>query len=287
MSAMTPEADRLLARALAESHPADAARILERFAPAEAAALLDEWDAGRAGGTLEQMASASGAACLARMSARAASEALLALDLDSAAALLRGAPPELRTALVERLDPARADPLRLVLSSPAGSAGGLLDPLVLALPRDWSAGQALAAVHDATRRALDYLYVVERGGRLVGVTRVRDLVKAPPDDWIETIMRSPVLRLHAEEDIAAILAHPGWNEFHALPVVDRDDRFLGAIRFETLRRLETEGRGRQGTEAVSVAVSLGELYWIGLCGLLEGLGAVALRGAPFRRSDER
>jgi hypothetical protein len=38
---------------------------------------------------------------------------------------------------------------------------------------------------------------------------------------------------------------------------------------------------------VSVAVSLGELYWMGLSGLVEGLGAVALRGAGGRRPDER
>jgi magnesium transporter len=277
---MAAEIDRLLAGALAEGHPGDAARILERFGPQEAAALLEEWDADRAGATLQLMAPAVAAACLARMSAPAASEALAALELDSAAALLRGSPPELRKGLLERTERRRADSLWLLLSSPAGSAGSLLDPLVLALPRDWPAGQALAVVHDAPRRALDYLYVVDRAGRLAGVTSVRDLVTAPADRRLEAMMRSPVMRLRAGEDVAAILAHPGWDEVHALPVVDESDGFLGAIRYETLRRLEREGRsGRSGAEAVSVAVSLGELYWIGLWGLLEGLGAVALRGA--------
>jgi magnesium transporter len=287
VNAVAAETDRLLARALAGGHPADAARILERFPPEEAAALLDEWEAGRAGGTLEQMAAAAGAACLASMSRHSASEALAALDLDSAASLLRSSSPELRTDFLERADAARADSLRLLLSSRAGSAGSLLDPLVLALPRDWSSGQALAAVHDAPRRALDYLYVVDRAGRLTGVSNVRDLVTAPAERTLETMMRSPVMRLHAEDDVAAILAHPGWNEFHALPVVDASDCFLGAIRYETLRRLETAGGGRGGAEAVSVAVSLGELYWIGLCGLLEGLGAVAVRGAAGRDARER
>ena len=75
-------------------------------------------------------------------------------------------------------------------------------------------------------------------------------------------------------------------DIHALPVVGHDGTYLGAIRYETLRRLEMEVQARiQHPSPVSVAVSLGELYWVGLSGLLEGLGRTAIRPSPAQEGE--
>ena len=66
----------------------------------------------------------------------------------------------------------------------------------------------------------------------------------------------------------SIVAHPAWKRIHALPVVERDGRFVGVIRYESVRQLE----GRlleQDVEdhAARTATALGEVYALGLLGL--------------------
>jgi magnesium transporter len=284
---MASDTDRLVARALGEGHPADAARVVERFDAAVAAALLQEWAPRPAATVLEQMMPEPAAAALGRLPSSRAREVLAELHLDSVVGLLRRTPDAAREAVLAAMDAERREPLRRLLVHPDGTAGGLMDPLVLALPDDLEAALTLRRVREAPQRALAYVYVVDRAGRLAGVTSLHELLTARDDARLGELMRTPVMRLHASDDRPAILAHPGWNEFHALPVVDEGGRFLGALRYETLRRLETEGGGRRGQAAVSVAVSLGELYWMGLSGLVEGLGTVALRGAAHGGRHER
>jgi magnesium transporter len=279
--------DHAIARALAEGHPADAARVLERFGAAQSAAVLAGWAPQPAAVVLEQMMADLAAACLAHLSEDAARETLDPLDLDSVTAILRRADPGTRTALLAGMEEDRRRPLERLLAHAEGTAGALMDALVADLPDDIAAQAALERVR-GTPRAPSYVYVVDRRGRLLGVLSLHELLQAAPSARLASLMRSPVMRLHADDDRDAIVAHPGWNEFHALPVVDAEGRLLGVVRYETLRRLDAEARSRRGERAVSVAVSLGELYWMGLSGLVEGLGQVALRsGGPGEVPDER
>jgi len=280
------ETDRLVARSLAGGHPADAARVLERFPRDDQAPVLTSWDRRTAALVLEQMTPDAAAACAARLPSEDAREILSQLDLDSVAGILRRAPEESRSPLLESAG-GRREALERLLSSPEGTAGSLMDPLVLALPEDLEVAEATERVRRSAAQAIDYLYVVDRGGRLTGVTSLRDLLPASPETPLPAMMRSSVMRLQVDDDRHAILAHPGWNEFHALPVVDAGGRYLGAVRYETLRRLESEGLAAPGAGAVSVAVSLGELYWLGLSGLVEGLGTAVLRGSGRGDDDGR
>jgi magnesium transporter len=284
---MATDTERRISRALAEGHPADAARVLERFEPAVSAVLLEQWAPLPAATVLEQMVADRAADCLARLSSPAARDILARLKLDSVAALLRHAADETRQAVLAGMKEERRDALGRLLAHDEGTAGALMDPLILDLPDDVEVAAALQRVRETSQSALAYVYVVDRGGRLGGVVSLHELLKAPPGARLAAVMRTPVMRLHANDDRSAILAHPGWNEVHALPVVDADGRLLGVVRYETLRRLDAEASTGSGQAAVSVAVSLGELYWMGLSGLVEGLGKVALRGGWGAGRDER
>jgi hypothetical protein len=83
-----------------------------------------------------------------------------------------------------------------------------------------------------------------------------------------------VEKLSAEALLPAILLHPAWREFHALPVVGDDGQFLGAIRYKTLKRLEQESSQKQAAnESMAALLSLGELCWIGFAGVFAGVAA--------------
>jgi magnesium transporter len=92
----------------------------------------------------------------------------------------------------------------------------------------------------SSQHALYYVYVVDREGRLIGVVNLRQLLLTSSKQSLQTLMRRPVYSLPPGADHAGIVAHPGWRELHALPVVDGSGRFLGVLRHETVRRLEED-----------------------------------------------
>ena len=157
------------------------------------------------------------------------------------------------------------------------TAASLADPRAITLPADASIADALEAVREATEGPREYVFVVEPPARLVGQLSASELIRRDPATRLAEAVEGSPAALSANADIRSVLSHLGWQSRSALPVVDREGRFIGAISVAELQRQFQEPR-RQRT-GVSTAVSLGELYWLGLAGVLDGLGSVASRSA--------
>ena len=117
-----------------------------------------------------------------------------------------------------------------------------------------------------------YLYVVDRDRKLVGVLDIRELLIAHSNELLPAVMRSNLDRVRAGAGIADMMAHPGWRDYDALPVVDEAGVFLGALRHRTLRRIETDSPSAQDGATETLA-ALAELYFIGAGGMLRGLAS--------------
>ena len=277
-----------LARTFLEKHPYEAALVLEKLAPAQIAELLGEMPQPVATGVLEKLTSSTGAACLLASPVEVAGRVIESLSLDAAARMLRCLPAGERDSLLSAVSDRRTAPLRRLLTYPLGTAGSLMDPQVPALPEALLVGDALERVQRTAQHNFYYLYVINAEQILVGVMNLRELMLAAPLDHLSTVMHKPVERLPAITTLAAILLHPAWREFHALPVTDSEEKFLGAIRYKTLKRLEQES-ARRGSpdESMTALLSLGELCWIGFAGMIAGLAATVLpRGISANRSEE-
>jgi hypothetical protein len=151
-----------------------------------------------------------------------------------------------------------------------------MDPAVLSLPDDISVGEARVRLRREPRGLLHYLFIVDRAGHLVGVLDIPELMRARARDSIRSAMHERVEHLPAWTPAAAVRAHAGWRAFHAMPVTDEQGRLVGAIRYQTLRRLEHDAELSRGTQPTSVTVgALGELFHIGMAGFIEGVAAAA------------
>jgi magnesium transporter len=232
---------------------------------------------------LTEMAPLVAARALEAAPAPAAVEIVAELGLDVAAALLRRVSDTARRRLLPTGDARRGRALRELLQHAADSAGGLMDPMVLALPATITAGDALERVRSAPENALYYLYLLGDGNRLIGVVNHRELMLAAPKAPLVSFMTERPDAILANAGRDAIAAHPAWQRVHALPVVDRNGIFLGAIRYQTVRRIERElGRSARAADPRLTATALGELYGIGVGGLA-ALAATAVRGPGGRR----
>ena len=80
-------------------------------------------------------------------------------------------------------------------------------------------------------------------------------------------------------------AAAAWRRWQ--PVIDRDRRFLGALRYSTFRAIETElGQAASGPSADQTASALAELCALGASAMTRFIGAtLTLEGPPPERPD--
>lgn len=261
--------DRIILDNFIIRHPEDAARILERLKIEETALFLKEIPSELAVSIFKQLERYTAMKCLEILGAEQSATIVEKLPLQVVSVFLRRVNMELREAILILVSEEISLPLRRMLNYPADSAGALADPLVLTLPEDITIKEALQRVQKRPEKAIYYLYIVNRDQALTGVINMRELMLARPGDPLSAVMHTKVSRLSAELNFQAILNHPGWQEYHALPVVEENDVLLGAIRYETLRRIERESKkSRQQRQAIAASNALGELYQIGLSGLI-------------------
>jgi magnesium transporter len=261
-------ADQLLA-----AHPERAAIALERQSLESSVALLCTTSAEHLARVVPLLSPQFCGDILRALPDEQVGEMLDSLSSDTAARLARLLGDQAERVLAA-VKPVQADAIRSLLRYPADTAGGLMDPSVLALPRDLTAAEALDRIRAHSQNARYNLYVVDRDQRLVGVLNLRELFLAEPSVLLGDLMVANPQRLLASVGRASIVSDPGWRTAHALPVVDDQGRYLGAIRYKTLRSLEDAIHHRKESEP---AQALGELFSVGAGGVVRAFLATGTR----------
>jgi magnesium transporter len=276
---VTPEAR--LADAFLSTRPAEAARVVDALSTAAVIEMLDALSDETAALTLQHMLPARAAACLAGVNTPRAAAWASRLPLAVAATLLRHLPPPQASAVLEAFPAAERAWLRALLEYPAQTVGAAMDPRIEVVPVSGSIEEALRLLRQHPSHVYYYVYVVDASHRLAGVLDLAEMLQASPERLVSTVMHTRVVRLRAEMPLSNAAAHPAWHELDALPVVTADDVFQGVLRHRTVRQLQAADAGRRsGTHATDALVSLGELYWLGLTGLLQGLASTAASPSP-------
>jgi magnesium transporter len=220
--------------------------------PLEVVKQLETWPASAVAEVMRPLPPEDVASVLEFATADMAGEVLLLLPRDQAAAVvallstasaidvMRQFNPDVQGEFFSRLDPSVGPGLRMSLAYPDGTAASLADPRVTTLPPDITVSAALERIKHASKRATYYHYVVERDGVLAGLVTTKELLVADQDQVVATVMRDQVESIAADTLEGEVLQDPNWRLYHTLPVVDKDRRFLGTLRYRTLKRIEEQ-----------------------------------------------
>ncbi len=262
---------RGLTLAFIETHPADAARVLEHLVAADAAALLDTIPATLAAPVIGEMIPAYAARCLETLRDDVAAGLIQVLGVQAGSSVLRYLPAGRRSALLEQLPGSNGIAYRLLLGYPEDTVGALMELRSLAVAADTGVKEALARVRRSPDDAGDFVYVVDADRRLQGIVRLVQLVRANQAFTVAQIMRRGVPMISAQASLHAARRHEGWREFHVLPVVESQDRFVGALRYAALiQALAYTQPGYRGEDAIGGAVgTLTGTYWQVIAGLIQ------------------
>ena len=120
--------------------------------------------------------------------------------------------------------------LRQLLTYPEDTAGGIMNPEVVALRPSDTVDDAIRFLRTADPDTITAaVYLVDDANRLQGFVRLRRLVTARPEARLGDIMSTDVISVPVDTDQEEVADLVDKYEFMAIPVVDGDNRLMGAI----------------------------------------------------------
>lgn len=278
----------LVCEAFMRKHPAVASRLLEDYSSRQLSELLEQVSPNTVAPTLEYLSPDHAADCLAQMKPDSAARLLSAIHTDSQVAVLRVAKPKVRDRLLEALDDEISEPLKLMLRYPEGTVGELMDAFVFTVPDDINVQETLKRARAASLEVPFYVYVVDRKQRLVGVASLKNLIRGKRSETISSLMNRDVVALNPLAPQKEMIKSPFWRNYHTLPVTEEDGLFLGVVRYETISRLRDELGPESGDgHIIDTALALGELYWVGLAGVMDGIAGRVRETTPERSTNPK
>ena len=127
--------------------------------------------------------------------------------------------------------PEEAAEIRELADFPPDSAGGIMTPDFVAVPRDARAAEAIAAIRQLVDEAetVNYVYVVDDERHLLGVLSLYRLLLSPADTPVSELMAPTTVRVRATADRETAARLLTERNLLAIPVVDDADHLLGII----------------------------------------------------------
>lgn len=269
--------ENVLLKAFVRNHPSEAARAIESMDSASASEIVQALPEDVCAELLRWLAPVTAAAALEHLTPPRSASVLSAARRHVAAAVLRVSNPSRRASTLEHMSTKARAEIQQSLRYGENAAGALMDPEVRAVSETSSVEDTLEQMRRSPQYALYYIYVVAADQTLVGVVNIRQLMQARPEKVIGLLATRPAEAVSARSSWRVVAAHPGWTRFHALPVVDDARRFVGVIRYDVMRGLEQRLVGTATLDqAAETGAALGELYGIGLRGVVESASTLLL-----------
>ena len=229
---------------LADMHPAELADVMEQLGTTDRQAVFNALPVETAAEALEEVTPEYQRTLIAQGEPARVAHILEEMPSHEAADVLRDLGPDAQ-GLISRMENGAAADLKTILSHEGRSAGGVMAPNCLEAHANETVGQALAHVRAMAEDVdvFDVIHVLDEERRLLGVLNLRELLRASESTVLEGLMTREPVCVGPDtplQDVGRIFVKYG---FHAIPVVDQNGVFLGAVRAErVLAELAPLGR---------------------------------------------
>ncbi len=216
---------------LAELHPADVAEIISDLNRFETGQLLEAMDVEHLADTLEEVETDFQASLVESMPDEMVADVLEEMEPDQAADLLAMLPEERSIELLALMDKDEADDVRLLLTYPEESAGGIMTTEYAWVTPDLTAEQAIQFLRENAREAetLFYIYVLDADDHLLGVFSLNNLIFADPHAPVDDFMEKRVKTVHLLDDQDEVAQTITKYDLLAVPVVDENNVLKGIV----------------------------------------------------------
>jgi len=238
--------------------PADVARAISRLSDESRGRLLTLIEPGEAADLIEELSESQGADIIEDLPADQAAAIVDELDSDHRADILSEMSYQDADAILSQMDPEEAADARKLMEYEPNTAGGLMITEFVCYRDNLNVQDVLDDLRTNAVTyadyAVQYTYVINSAGRLVGVLRLHDLVLSKGEKPLREAMIVNPISVLVDSPLEELEQHFDRFQFSALPVVEHDGSIVGVVQ-----RVDTE-------EALSERAERVFMRWSGIFG---------------------
>jgi Mg/Co/Ni transporter MgtE len=215
---------------------ADLAAVIQDLAPKRRVEVARALDDERLADVLQEMDEAERVALLAELEGERAADVLGEMDPDDAADLLREVGEEKAQVLIDLMEPEDAEDVLRLMTYEDYSAGGMMTTEPIVLTADSTVADALAAVRqkEISPALASQIYICRQPvetptGRFIGVVHYQRLLREPPSTLLGSIVDTDSKATNPDATLHEVSSHLASYNMLSLPVVDANERLLGAV----------------------------------------------------------
>jgi CBS domain-containing protein/sporulation protein YlmC with PRC-barrel domain len=219
------------AEKLKELHPADIAELISDMGHVESGQLLNSLDIEHLADALEEVEPDFQASLVKNMPDEKIADVLEEMSPDEAADLLAELPQERSEDLLEMMESEEREEVKILLSYPEDTAGGLMTTDLVIVSPAMTANQAIESIRAQEEEVDDvlYVYVVDEHKKLLGTFSLSELIFAQPRTKVSEFMHKKFVSVNVndkQDELAQVVAK--YNLL-AVPVIDDDNHLMGIV----------------------------------------------------------
>jgi CBS domain-containing protein len=233
---------------LRKLRPQQLARIVSELSRQEGAEVLASLDEEHAADTLEELSTQQQAQLLSAMPVEQAADLIEEMEPDDAADVLAHVSAPRAEELLDEMDRPESEAVRRLLKYDPHTAGGIMTTNILQIGPDRPVTEALR-VYQTQEDAPDfayYFFVVDEAGRLAGVLSMRQVLIAAEGAIVRDVMTRELVTVAPDDEPQHVAETIAEYNLLAIPVVDEDQRFLGAITVDDVLDVLLKESWRRG-----------------------------------------
>ena len=232
---------RIPYRKLARLHPAQIADLVEAASHEEGEEIIEAVGQDREleADVFEELDDEHQLEFLDQRSDREVAAVLSRMASDDAADLLLEIKQERRLPVLDLMPLAKQRKIKGLLGYNPSTAGGVMSPDFVAVPREATVASAIAAARsqDIAADSLAVILLTDASGQLSGVVSAGALIRASPEQTLDSLAEGSAPSVGAESEIPEVARLMTDYNLIALPVVDSEGRPIGVVSVDDILEL--------------------------------------------------